>query len=198
MTLVLFDFDGTITKKDSFLKFIRFEVGFIRFLFGLIVLSPILIAYFFKLIPNFKAKSIVFSFFFKGYNERKFRKTATDFSLLHIDNLVRKNVFDRIVWHKDQGHRIVIVSASIDYWLKPWCDLYGFDLLASKIEVNNGILTGKLNGKNCYGIEKVFRIKESYDLNKFDYIYAYGDSKGDMPMLEIANQSYFKVYDFTK
>ena len=56
MNLALFDFDGTITKNDSLIKFIRFAVGDLKFVFGLFILSPVLLAYKIKLIPNFKAK----------------------------------------------------------------------------------------------------------------------------------------------
>ena len=56
MILALFDFDGTITTDDSLIKFIRFVVGDIKTLWGMILLSPMLITYKLKLIPNYKAK----------------------------------------------------------------------------------------------------------------------------------------------
>lgn len=193
MTLALFDFDGTITKSDSLLKFICFAVGNFRFAVGLILLSPILIAYKLKIISNYKAKSKVLSFFFKGYTEVEFKKIALKYSLSQIDKIVRPMAYDRFLWHKEQGHKIVVVSASIECWLGPWCKKNGFDLLGTKLEINNGIVTGKILGKNCYGIEKVSRIKEKYDLSKINYIYAYGDSKGDKQMLDLANEPFFRV-----
>lgn len=195
MTLALFDFDGTITTQDSFLKFIRFVVGDSKFVVGLVILSPILIAFKLKIIPNFKAKSIVISYFFKGYDEVEFKNLASEYSLSQIDGIVRPKAKDRLVWHKDQGHKIVIVSASIDYWIYPWCFKNGFELLATKLETKDGLLTGNLLGNNCYGIEKACRIKQNYDLGQFEYIYAYGDSNGDKEMLEIANKSFYKFFN---
>jgi phosphatidylglycerophosphatase C len=195
MILALFDFDGTITAQDTFLKFIRFVVGDSKFLVGLIILSPILIAFKLKIIPNYKAKSIVISYFFKGYKEVEFKSLACKYSLTQIDKIVRPKAKDRLFWHKDQGHTIVIVSASIDYWIYPWCLKNGFELIATKLESKDGVLTGNLLGNNCYGLEKACRINQNYDLSQFEYIYAYGDSIGDKDMLKLANKSFYKFFN---
>lgn len=194
MTLALFDFDGTITKDDSLLKFIRFVMGGFRFIFGLVVLSPILVAYKLGLIPNHKAKQKMLSWFFKGMSKDAFFKVANEYALLHIDKIVRPKAMEKIAWHKAQGHQVVVVSASIDCWLKPWCDKNNIDLIATRLEIEDGKLTGKFATKNCYGIEKVNRIKEKYNLEKYSVIYAYGDSSGDKEMLSIANERYYKHF----
>lgn len=63
-------------------------------------------------------------------------------------------------------------------------------MISTKLEIRDGFITGKLSTKNCYGIENVNRMKENYDLNKFDYIFAYRDSSGDnKEMLSIENES---------
>lgn len=193
-TLVLFDFDGTITKNDSFIKFIRFVVGDAKFAYGIALLIPVLIAYRFKLIPNYKAKQITFSYFFKGMSKEFFLQMANEYSLEHIDTIVRSQAIQKIQYHKDQGHKIVIVSASIESWLKPWCSEHNLDLIATKIEISDGVLTGKFITKNCYGIQKLYRIKEIYELEDYDYIYSYGDSCGDMEMLGIADSSFYKPF----
>ena len=76
--IVFFDFDGTITTDDSLLKFIRFVVGDRRFLLGLVVLSPMLVLYKLKLIPNYKAKQYMLSWFFKGMSKDAFLKVANE------------------------------------------------------------------------------------------------------------------------
>jgi HAD superfamily hydrolase (TIGR01490 family) len=193
-SIAFFDFDGTITTDDSLLRFIRFVVGDTKFLFGLVVLSPILVSYKLKIIPNYRAKQIMLSWFFKGSSESVFKQVANEYSLKHIDTIVRQEALKKILWHKEQGHKVVIVSASIECWLRPWCDKNGFELLATKLEIKDDIVTGKLLSKNCYGIEKVNRIKQAYDLEKYEYIYAYGDSAGDKQMLELADESFYKPF----
>ena len=192
--LALFDFDGTITKDDSLLKFIRFVVGDGRFVFGLVVLSPILVAYKLKLIPNYKAKQKMLSWFFKGMSKEAFLKVANEYSLVHIDKILRPKAIEKINWHKNQGHKVVVVSASIECWIRPWCEKNSLELIATKLEIKDDIVTGKLLSKNCYGVEKVNRIKEIYNLKDFEYIYSYGDSSGDKQMLELAHEKFYKPF----
>ena len=192
--LAHFDFDGTITTDDSLLKFIRFVVGDRRFLLGLVVLSPMLVLYKLKLIPNYKAKQYMLSWFFKGMSKDAFLKVANEYSLVHIDKILRPKAIEKINWHKNQGHKVVVVSASIECWLRPWCEKNGLELIATKLEIKDDIVTGKLLSKNCYGVEKVNRIKEAYKLENFDYIYAYGDSSGDKQMLELAHEKFYKPF----
>lgn len=195
MQLALFDFDGTITTEDSLIQFIRFVVGDAKFIGGMALLAPMLIAYKLKFIPNYKAKQYMFSHFFKGMSEEKFMQVANEYSLKHIDTIIlRPKAMQRIVWHKEQGHKIVIVSASMECWLKPWCDKNDLDLIATKLEIQNGIVTGNFLTKNCYGVEKANRLKESYNLSEYDYIYAYGDSRGDKELLALADESFYKPF----
>ncbi len=193
-TLALFDFDGTITTNDSLLKFIRFVVGDIHFLIGLIALSPLLVAFKLKLIPNYKAKQKMLSWFFKGCSEERFNKVANEYSLTHIDKILRPKAIERLQWHQSQEHDIVIVSASLESWLKPWCSKNGFDLIATQLEIKNGSVTGNLSSRNCHGQEKVNRIKQQYNLNDYDSIYAYGDSSGDKEMLALTEIAFYKPF----
>jgi len=194
MNIALLDFDGTITTDDSLIKFIRFVVGDIKFILGMAILSPMIIAYKLKLIPNYKAKQYMLSYFFKGMTEQKFIQVANLYSLKHIDTILRPKAMDKIAWHKEQGHKVVIVSASIECWLKPWCDKHDLDLIATKLEIKDSTVTGKFLSKNCYGIEKANRIQEQYNLDDYDHIYAYGDSRGDKELLALADESFYKPF----
>ena len=192
--LVIFDFDGTITTHDSLVRFTQYAVGKPFYYMGLLKLSRTLIAYSLKLIPNYIAKEKLISHFFKDWSEDKFKKVADKYSVSQIDNIIRPQAIEKIRWHQQLGHKIVIVSASMEYWLKLWCEKNNLDLIATKLEIQNSILTGKFSTKNCHGIEKVNRIKEIYDLSQYDYIYAYGDSSGDREMLALANESFYKPF----
>ena len=192
--LVLSDFDGTITTDDSLLRFIRFVVGDVKFMWGMIYLSPMLIAYMLKILPNYKAKQNMVSYFLKGMSEKEFMKVASEYSLDHIDRILRPKAMEKINWHKENGHKVVVVSASIECYLKPWCDKNGLDIIGTKIEIKSGIVTGRFSSKNCYGIEKCNRVKELYNLSEYPYIYAYGDTPGDKELLELADESLYKPF----
>ena len=192
--LAIFDFDGTITTDDSLIRFIRFVVGDLKTLWGMVFLSPMLVVYKLKLIPNYKAKQMMLSYFFKGMDKQQFQKIAEEYSLKHIDTILRPKAMEKITWHKELGHKVIVVSASIECWIRPWCEQNGLDLIATKIEVKDGLITGKFLTKNCYGIEKASRVKEAYNLDDYDYIYAYGDSRGDKELLGLADKSFYKLF----
>jgi phosphatidylglycerophosphatase C len=195
MKIVFFDFDGTITTKDSLLDFVKYAVGKWNYRMGLFILSPILAAYSIKLLSNSVAKEKLISYFFKGLNSIYFQNIANTYSIEQIDKIIRPEALERIKWHQEKGHKTVVVSASMEYWLNGWCKKNKLELIATKLESKNNRLTGKFSTKNCYGIEKVIRIKENYNLKDYETIYAYGDSKGDKEMLSIADKKYYKYFE---
>ena len=192
--LAIFDFDGTITIDDSLIKFLCFAKGHLKFYLGMLILSPMLVAYKCKIISNDNAKQYLLSYFLRDMQLEDFSSLATEYALNHIDRITRDLAMQKILWHKEQGHKVVVVSASIEAWIKPWCDSKQIDLLATKLEYTEQCLTGKFSSPNCYGAEKVKRLKIAYDIDSFDYIYAYGDSRGDREMLELADEKNFKPF----
>ncbi len=194
LQLALFDFDGTITTKDSLVDFIQYAVGLSKYYRGLVILSPMLTAYTLKLIKNNIAKEKLIAHFFKGWDADKFQKLSEQYSLEKIDKITRPKAIAKIRWHQEQGHKIVIVSASMECWLKPWCDKNSIELLSTKLEIKENKLTGKFSIKNCYAIEKANRVKESYNLSEYNHIYAYGDSRGDRELLLLSHESFYKPF----
>ncbi len=186
--IVFFDFDRTITKKDTLIEFLKFYRGEFGFYISLFLLLPVILLYFLKIISNEKAKELVLSFFLKGEDADKFMHLSREFSLNYVPKIIKQEAFERIRWHKRNSHKVVVVSASVENWIKPWCHKNNLELIATKIEIKDGKLTGKLASRNCYGEEKVRRIKEIYNLDDYDEIYVYGDSKGDIPMLNLASE----------
>jgi HAD superfamily hydrolase (TIGR01490 family) len=188
-TVAAFDFDGTITRKDTLPRFIAFSKGKIRFYFGFLLFSPLLAAMKLKIYPDWKVKEQLFSYFYKGVAIEKFDSWGRAFSIM-IDNMLRQKTMERICLHKKQGDKIVIISASIENWIKPWADKAGIDaVLATKIETDdNGLLTGKFLTKNCKGEEKVNRLLVEFpDRSKYRLV-AYGDSRGDKQLTEFADK----------
>ena len=194
MKIAFFDFDGTITTQDSLPDFIKFAIGKPKYYLGLCLLSPILLAYVLKLLPNHSAKEKMISYFFKGWPEKNFQTGADEYAALQIDKIVRPKALEKLRWHQEQGHKVVIVSASMKSWLKQWCDTQNVELISTQLEIKQGKLTGKFATKNCHGKEKVNRIKEQYSLQDYSYIYAYGDSSGDKDMLKLANEAFYKPF----
>ena len=195
MNIAFFDFDGTVTSKVSLAEFIKFAVGKRRFYLGILATSPTLIAYKLKLLSNHAAKQIFFSHFFKNWASDHFHAIASEYSVNHLDEIIRKNAIEKMNWHKDNGDRVIVVSASIENWLAGWCDKNNVGLIATQIQESDHKITGNFSTKNCYGMEKVNRIRQTVNLADYDEVYAYGDSAGDKEMLQLADKSYYKKFN---
>ena len=195
MTLALFDFDGTITNRDSLADFLQFAVGKKVYYSGIIKLLPVLISYKFNLISNERAKQKLINHFFKGFSLANFQALSEQYGLSQVHHIIRPKAMQKIKWHQEKAHNIAVVSASIENWIQPWCQQYGIVTIATQLETKNQQLTGQFSSKNCYGDEKVNRIRSVYNLQHYNDIYAYGDSEGDLAMLKLANKAYYKAFE---
>lgn len=186
-TIAAFDFDGTITSKDTLFDFIAFYFGTKKLLTGLIILSPILILYKLGFIKNNVAKQKLFSYFFRNKSIIQFNENCNKYSK-RINSIIRKEIINKIRWHQEQGHITIIISASIKNWIEPWATEMKFDkILATEISITNNTITGEFSSPNCYGQEKVNRLLSEYPAKNEYILYAYGDSNGDKQLLELAD-----------
>lgn len=192
--IAFFDFDGTMTRGDSLFVFLKFLVGKSRFYWGMISNFHYLLGYSLGLLSNTKAKQKVMSYFLKEMSERELAQKCQDFIPI-LESIIKQSALQRIQWHLDRGDRVAIVSATFSCYLKPLTQRMDIDCLATELEIKKGVLTGKFATSNCYGEEKVRRICERYDLGQYQEIYAYGDSRGDREMLEIANRRFYKYFN---
>lgn len=195
-TIVAFDFDGTITRKDTLLEFIKFAKGNIAFYTGFCFYMPILLAYKLGLYPNWKVKQKIFTYFFRGTSLVDFNKLCNDFFLERGRNLIYLSAVDKIRKHLEQHDKVMIISASIENWVEPFARYLGIDyILCTQVETDlNGILTGAFLTSNCYGAEKVKRLVTFFPDRKSYYLIVYGDSKGDRELLAYADEKYYKLF----
>lgn len=192
--IAFFDFDGTITYKDSLIHFLVFCFGWFKVISGFIFISPYVILYKLKVISNERAKEKLLAYFFKELKKEDVKQFAIQYTEKCLPKILREKAIEKIEWHKSENHEIYLVSASLEDWLRPWCENMQISCLGTQLEVINGVYSGKFQSKNCYGPEKVNRIKQELNLSDYNFIYAYGDSRGDSEMLKIANEGHFKPF----
>lgn len=195
-TIVVFDFDGTITKKDTLIEFIKFTKGEWNFYAGFLLFSPLLIAMKLRIYPNWKVKQQLFSYFFKGVSSNNFNTWGKNFSI-EIDKMVDNRAIKAIKLHSEKGNKIIIISASIENWILPWATQNWISsTLATKVEIDErNLLTGKFLTKNCYGQEKVNRFLAIFPKRDEYKLVAYGDSLGDKELLEFADESFYNKFE---
>jgi len=114
--------------------------------------------------------------------------------------LFRPQAFQYLQSIKKQADQILVISASIDNWVCPFFSTIfsaedSFQVLGTKLEVRDGKLTGRFITPNCYGQEKVNRLKQVLNEPRQTYsIKAFGDSRGDKELLEYADQGHYKPF----
>lgn len=184
-----FDFDGTLTYRDTMLSFLLFSTGYPALARAFVKQIPTLSRYSLGLVSRQHAKESVLSGLFKGESMDGLREKGKMFGLGPLNSHLKPKMMQRLRWHLNQGHCTVLVSASLDVYLEPWAKQTGFHhVITSQLEVGpNNEFTGCLKGLNCWGPEKTRRLEEVLGTPKNYFLYAYGDSRGDKELLQMAD-----------
>ncbi|MES2911997.1 MAG: HAD-IB family hydrolase [Pseudomonadota bacterium] len=187
-----FDFDGTLTQGDTLLPFLARGLGWPRFLLALLKCAPWLVGYALRLVPNDVAKQRLLMATLQGRSLLEINQWTTRWLDEDFSSRLRTNSMARLDWHLEQGHCCVMVSASPDIYLQRVARQLGFEgLLCTEMAVQGGRLTGLMRTPNCHGEQKVVRLK-AWLAERFGTqaggltMYAYGDTAGDLPMLQMA------------
>ncbi|KNB62501.1 HAD-IB family hydrolase [Chryseobacterium sp. Hurlbut01] len=191
--LYCFDFDGTLTYKDTmflYLKFYnssKFRIQFVKHI-------PLFILLKLKLADAEKVKKSFIGSILKGQLQTKIEDKSKLFFEEYYPKILRENALDFIGNIDKENTDSLIVTASLDIWTKPFAEKLQMKLVATQAEFKNGIFTGNFIGKNCNGEEKLERIKTEINGAKYDKIIAFGDTSGDKPMLQWANEGHYQFF----
>lgn len=180
-----FDFDGTLTKRDSFPLFLIFSKGYLYTFLLFLYYTPKIISSKLRGKELGSIKEKMLGKAFRGMEITKFDEICKDFASAS-PNLLNGPAIQAFNTHQKPGHQIVIVTASLVNWVKPFFT-ESITVLGTELEIKDNLITGKFKSGNCYGLKKK-DIFLSLFPNRQNYIlYYYGDSKGDKEMLEFAD-----------
>ncbi len=195
MNLALFDFDGTTTHLEMFTPFLNYSATPLRSKLGWIIVGPFYACYRLGWLPAHIMRPIASYVSFKGRSQKEITALGKQFVQDEIVAKIRPEALSAIEWHKQQGDRVILVSASLDAYLAPWCQEQGIELLCSELSVRNGKLTGRYLNGDCSKERKVERVKALCNLDDYDTVYAYGDTPEDFAMLAMAD---VKTYNWQR
>ncbi len=189
-----FDFDGTITRTDTTIPFLVYAVGPFWGTLYLLTLLPSLFLWGIGRSTREETKERMLTRFLAKVSYTDLQKKADLFVEHKLSSYLRPHAMERVKWHKAKGHRLILISASLDVVLSRWGKKEGFDdVLATRLEVDGQKrITGKILGKNCRGFEKKLRLAELLGERQKYKIYAYGDSDGDKELLEFADYPFYR------
>lgn len=193
-----FDFDGTLSYHDVLISYLFYTHGIVKGIANLVGCAPYLIGFVLGIVPRQVSKEHVITRFYKNRPIQELRQQGEAFAKEVLPSKIKPEALNRLNWHLNHGHRCVLISATLDIFLKPWAEQVGIhDVISSTLEVDaQGKVTGRLEGENCWGEEKIRRLEALIGMHRNEYIlYAYGDSRGDEKLLEAADFPYYRKFD---
>lgn len=187
LRIAAFDVDGTLTRRDCVVPFIR-KVAGIRPVATQLARNAR------QTIPAVvrrdrdRLKALGARAAFAGRNVDDVQQLADIFAAEVFATGLRPDKWSAMSRHAAAGDQIVLVSASFEVYLRPLAELLGaHDVLAVRLENDGDTFTGNLLGPNCRGPEKVHRLSEWLDEHHGGranvHVTAYGDSTGDRELL---------------
>ena len=190
--LALFDFDGTLTRCDSFTPFVTGLLSPARLRWGRVLLTPAILGYRAGVVSQRGIRAAVVRVGMSGMPAEHLHAAGKKYARETLPGLLRANALSRIEWHRERGDTLIVVSASLDAYLHPWCKAQRLLCVSSKLEERDGRLTGRYQGRQCAGSDKLAMVREQIELSRFDAVHAYGDTEEDRAMLDIAQHRYFR------
>ena len=192
--IVAFDFDGTLTVRDSFTQFLRWRAGAGGWALGLVKMGKATAAYA-RDRDRGAIKAASVKIFLKGVTRAELEADAARFADRTWDRFMRPDALK--VWEDwgAKGAHRVIVTASPEITVAPFARRLGAEgLLGTQLTFDaDDRITGAFASPNCRGQEKVRRLREAFGPD-LTLAAAYGDTSGDTEMLAIAEQPGFRVF----
>ncbi|MDO9337585.1 MAG: HAD-IB family hydrolase [Caulobacter sp.] len=192
--MVAFDFDGTMTVRDSFTAFLKWRAGSLRYAVGCLKMTPQIVVYLFDRNRG-KLKAAAVREFLKGSRQDDLQEEARRFAEKNSGRLMRPDAVDTWRRWRAKGAKTIIVTASPDFVVAPFARGLGADgLIGTELAFDtDGRCLGTFLGPNCRGPEKVRRLKDVYG-EGVRLTAAYGDTSGDKEMLAIADEAGYRVF----
>ncbi|KGI76901.1 HAD-IB family phosphatase [Oleiagrimonas soli] len=190
--LALFDFDGTLTTRETFADFVRAAAPPWRRRLGGLWFGPMYAGYKAGWVSGNRIRAEVVRFGFRGLPAAALRAAGEAFARDVLPTLLDARMMQRLDDHRRCGDVVAVVSGALDVYLQPWCVQHGLPVICSRLQVVDHVVTGRYEGAQCVGEEKARRVRMSWDLSSFGEIHAYGDTAEDHAMLALAHRAYFR------
>lgn len=190
--LALFDFDGTLTKKDSFVSFFSFVNGRRSFLIKSLPLIPSILGYYLKIVSGHQLKERYLRRLVVNKTVEEFRLHSKKYAEEVAPGIMNETILQALLEFQKQNFRCIVVSASMDIWLDEWAEKNNVEVICTKSEIQDNKYTGRLSTPDCVKGEKVKRIQAHLQLSDYSEIAVYGNAP-DAEMLKLATSDALRV-----
>lgn len=192
--IAAFDFDGTLTYKDSFTAFLVWHCGYPKLAWAFMS-APSLIIDYVKTKDRGALKSRLIHKLLGGIKRSELERLIAAFANSHKDKLFRPDALKAWAEQKQPDRLRVIVTASPDILVGAFGAYLEADhVIGTRLGFSaDERLLSDLDGPNCRGAEKVARLKATYG-ESMRLVAAFGDTSGDFEMIKAADKGYYRVF----
>lgn len=193
--VAVFDVDRTLLRGDCLLLAIRRSSGLGSQVLAALMLLPWLLGWLVGLVRTgrFKQQTLAVFGLCSAVNRAEAEGRA-DWLLAELLGQLRPEALERLRRHQKRGDRVLLCSASPRLLLQPLADWLGVELLCTELQKVQGQWRSQLASPNCKGPEKVRRLAEHLGAVDDWVIEAYGDSKGDRELLQLAARPHYRSF----
>lgn len=195
--VVAFDFDGTLTTRDSYTAFLKWRAGPRRYVRGMIRLIPAALAYLIHR-DRGRIKAAATREFLRGVPRQALEADARAFAEQFSRSLLRPDAVTAWKRWRSEHVWLVIVTASPEIVVAPFARGLGADaLIGTELAFDaQDRVTGAFSTPNCRGPEKMHRLRAAFGPD-VELRAAYGDTGGDREMLAAAEIKGYRVFQAT-
>lgn len=185
--IYVFDFDGTLTKRDTLVPLSIYFAkkgyikSFLTFFFNYVLFKL-------KISANESLKRNFAKYFFRGKSIDEIKELLYDFFETQVK--YKNKVYNDFINAVKNRNKVIIVSANFDFVVNTWLDFIDLKdviVVATELEIDNKYFTGRINGDVCRGLTKAKRLKKAIDTNAY-YIVSYADEVSDRDIMSLSNE----------
>jgi phosphatidylglycerophosphatase C len=183
--VAVWDVDRTLTRADTMLPFLRRVAGPGAVTAALV---PAIGLHLTGAGRRVEAKAALLRGVLGGRAASDVDRVAREYAQHVVRHRMRSDAVRRWQWHRRHGHRLVLVSASLDLYLRHLGEHLGADeVICTRMAVAGGRLTGEMSGTSCRGPEKAVRLADYLRDRPGNPVWVYADSAADRPMMTVGD-----------
>jgi len=194
--IAIFDLDYTLTKRGTWGRFVIKTVKLKPWLWLPLAVSAGVTQWRYKQghLPRIRVKQAMMRWSMVGKSRSYMEALAEDFADTEIENGLRPGAVQKLEEHRVNGDIIIIASAAVDLIVRPIAERLNVEYwVATDMKWQNAILASDFASKNCYGPEKLERVKQLFSQNpqlkqNHTHITMYSDSYSDIDILRFCDK----------
>jgi phosphatidylglycerophosphatase C len=185
MSLAFFDFDGTLTKRDSIVPFgLCLARAKLNKRSGTANLALLMFCLKSRMLSNHQFKERFCRSFLTGESEKEIDDLSRMFTVRYLEGILNTPVVEALHGHQQKGDEVYLVSSNFTFLLRPLHQTWNScGVIATDLEIKAGRFTGKISGRTCHGREKLSRVLAVFGSERVREATAYGDSRSDRHLL---------------